>query len=109
MSEASFTPSGSIDCCLFLFVYLFSVTAVNREAIEGMNAASPPGREREGDSVCFILKLCHSNCALALIISLPCLCFAAAFFPFRLQNLIFSYQFVSEVRKRQPYTNTEGD
>lgn len=61
----------------FLFVYLFSVTAVKREAGGGMNAASPPGREREGDSVCFILKLCHANGALALIISLLCLCFAA--------------------------------
>lgn len=60
----------------FLFVYLFSVTAVKREAGGGMNAASPPGREREGDSVCFVLKLCHANGALALIISLLCLCFA---------------------------------
>lgn len=76
-SEAPLAPSGSIDCCLFLFVYLFTVTAVKREAAGGMNAASPPGRELEGDSVCFIFKLCHANAALALIIALLCLCFTA--------------------------------
>lgn len=75
--QGPLTPSGSIDCCLFLFVYLFSVTAVKREAGGGMNAASLPGREHEGDSVCFILRLYHANGALALIISLLWLCFAA--------------------------------
>lgn len=50
------TPSGRIDCCLFLFVHLFSVTAVKREAGGGMNAWGPPGRERRGP-IAFVLFL----------------------------------------------------